>query len=562
MKQIFIIVFAILLSSPVSAQTSKTSKTKTRSTVTQKTGTGKKTTSTKTSKKTKSANKKTNTVNKTNKTVYTNSSIKGLEKQRSQIQQKIREQEQALKANQADVKQRLQNLMVLNSAIEERQKNIETIQKDITHIDGDIDILKAQLSTLQDQLKDRKLKYIKSMRYMARYRKVQDKLMFVFSAKNFSEMFRRMRFVRQYADYQRAQGDLVKSKQDQVNEKYQQLETVKGQKNALLSKGKKERIALEGQQDEQKKMVSSLQQQQKSIQGIIAEQHKKDAALNAQIDRLIAIEVEKARARAEAEAKRKAAAEAAAKKRADELARKKAAAEAAAKENARRIAEAKEREAKAKAEARAAALEAEKARREDAREANLRAAAERKARAEQAAREAETQRLAAERKAAAEAERSEREIAEATKVNEEGMRMSTVDRMLSGGFEANKGRLPMPITGKYKVVSHFGQYAVEGLRNVTLDNKGINIMGSPGCMARSIYDGEVSAVFSFSGTMVVMVRHGSYISVYCNLKSVGVNKGQKVSTGQVLGSVGTDNVLQFQLRKETSKLNPEAWLRR
>ena len=559
MKHILIIILAILVSAPMSSQTKKTSKTTTRVTTTQK---QQKTTSKRTTTVRKKGSSQKSSSTQTNKAVYTNSSIKGLEKQRSQIQQKIREQEQALKVNQADVKKRLQNLLVLNTAIEERQKSIENIQKDITHIDGDIDILKAQLNTLKDQLKDRKLKYVKSMRYMARYRKVQDKLMFVFSAKNFSEMFRRIRFVRPYADYQKAQGELVKSKQDQVNEKYQQLEEVKGQKNMLLSKDKKERIALEGQQDEQKKMVSSLQQQQKSIQGIIAEQHKKDAALNAQIDRLIAIEVEKARARAEAEAKRKAAAEAAAKKRADELARKKAAAEAAARENARRVAEAKEREEKAKAEARAAAQEAERARREDAKEANLRAAAERKARAEQAAREAETERLAAERKAVAEAERSEREIAEATKAKEEGMRMSTVDRMLSGGFEANKGRLPMPITGKYKVVSHFGQYAVEGLRNVTLDNKGINILGSPGCMARSIYDGEVSAVFSFSGTMVVMVRHGSYISVYCNLKSVSVNKGQKVTTAQVLGSVGNDNVLQFQLRKETSKLNPEAWLRR
>lgn len=558
MRKIIIIIFAILICTPSPAQTRKN----TRQTVTQKAKTTKKKTTTTTTTRKKTGKKSTASSKQTNKSVYTNSSIRGLEKQRSQIQQQIREQEKALKANQADVKQRLQNLMVLNSAIEERQKSIETIQKDITHIDGDIDILRAQLNTLKDQLKDRKLKYVQSMRYMARYRKVQDKLMFVFSAKNFAEMFRRMRFVRQYADYQKAQGELVKSKQEQVNEKYQQLETVKGQKNVLLSKDRKERQELEGQQDEQKKMVSSLQKQQKSIQGIIAEQHKKDAALNAQIDRLIAIEVEKARARAEAEAKRKAAAEAAAKKRADEIARKKAAAEAAAKENARRIAEAKEREAKAKAEARAAAAEAEKAKKEDAREASLRAAAERKARAEQAAREAEAERVAAERKAKAEAERTEREMAEASKESDEGMRMSTVDRMLSGGFEANKGRLPMPITGSYKIVSHFGVNTVEGLPGVTLDNKGINIMGKPGCMARSVYDGEVSAIFGLSGLMVVMVRHGSFISVYCNLKSVGVSKGQKVKTGQVLGSVGPDNILQFQLRRLNTKLNPESWLRR
>ena len=555
MKRLILIISLCVLALSVPAQSKKTTRTATRTTTTKRPSAQ--------TRKATTAKKKTKTpVKQTGKQAISTPSIKGLEKQRTQIQQQIRVQEQALKANQADVKKRLENLLVLNTAIEERQKSIEGIQKDITQIDGDIEILKAQLNTLESQLKDRKLKYVQSMRYMARYRKVQDKLMFIFSAKNFAEMFRRIRFVHQYADYQKAQGELVKSKQDQVNEKYQQLETVKGQKNTLLSRDRKERVALQGQQDEQQKMVSSLRQQQKTIQGIIDEQRKKDAALNAQIDRLIAIEVEKARARAEAEAKRKAAVEAAAKKRADELARKKAASEAAARENERRIAEAKEREAKAKAEAREADIAAEKAKREETREAALRAAADRKARAEQAAREAETARLAAERKAKAEAERSEQEIAAATKTHEEGMRMSTVDRMLSGGFEANKGRLPMPITGAYKIVSRFGQNTVEGLKNVTLDNKGINILGKPGCMARSIYDGEVSAVFGFAGTMVVMVRHGSYISVYCNLKSVGVTKGQKVTTGQALGSIANDNILQFQLRRETAKLNPEPWLRK
>ena len=69
-------------------------------------------------------------------------------------------------------------------------------------------------------------------------------------------------------------------------------------------------------------------------------------------------------------------------------------------------------------------------------------------------------------------------------------------------------------------------------------------------------------MFSFGGTMVVMVRHGSYISVYCNLSSVSVHRGQKVSTRQILGRVAGDNILQFQLRRETAKLNPESWLGR
>lgn len=508
------------------------------------------------------AEKKTTARKKPTKTVrYTNSSIKGLESQRRQIQKKIKQQEKALRTNQSDVKKRLQDLLILNTAINDRQKSIDSIAADIHHLNGNIGIIKSQLQTLQTQLAERKRKYVKSMAYMTRSHTIQDKIMFIFSAKNFAQMYRRFQFVRDYATYQRAQGEGLKAKQAQVEEKHVQLQSAKGRKNNLLYKGKKEKETLEGQQVEQKQMVSNLQKQQKTIQDVIAQQRKKDAVLNAEIDKLIAIEVAKAKARAEAEARRKAALAEAARKRAAEVARKKAEAEAAARENERRIAEAKAREERLKAEARAAAAAAEKARQEKS-AAQAQAAAEARAAAEQIAREAQAARVAAERKAVSDAARNKEFIARAQKQADESLRMSSVDRMLSGGFEANRGRLPIPITGGYRIVSHFGQYNVVGLKNVTLDNKGVNILGSPGCKARAIYDGEVSAVMTYAGTTVVMVRHGSYISVYCNLGSVNVSQGQKVKARQVLGSVGRDNILQFQLRNGTAKLNPESWLGR
>lgn len=539
MKKQLLALLLVVFTMSLSAQTRRKA-TNSRHTTTKKVTTNnkKRTTTPK-----RPAGKKTTTKGKA--PSYSTPAIKGLQAERNQIQQKIRQQEQALRANQADVKKRLQDLLVLNTQIDERQKNIEGIQKDIHGIDNNIGILTVQLQNLQSQLDQHKEKYIKSLQYSAKHHNVQENMMFIFSAESLTQLYRRMRFVKEYAAYQKAQGDIIKMKQQQIGEKNQQLKVVKGQKNTLLYKGQQEKKALEGQQGEQKKVVASLQQQQKTIQSVIAEQRQKDAELNKKIDALIAEEVAKARARAAAEAKRRAEAAAEAKRKAEELARKKAAAEAAARENARRIAEAKAREERLKAEARAAERAADAAKRKEA---------------EQLAREAEAARVATERKAQAEEERNQRDISNARKSVEDAQRMNSVDRMMSGGFEANKGRLPMPITGSYRIVSHFGQYNVEGLKNVTLDNKGINILGSSGCQARAIYDGEVSAVFGFSGSMVVMVRHGAYISVYCNLRSVNVSKGQKVSTRQTLGAVGADNILQFQLRRETAKLNPEAWL--
>ena len=431
--------------------------------------------------------------------------VQALEKERKKIQQQIKEQERRLANTQKDVKKRLQNLMILNTEIAGKRRTIDTIRHDINHLDGEIETLSIQLEELQKMLADCKKRYVKSMRYMHRNRSAQSQMMFIFSADNFAQMFRRLRFMREYAAYQHVQGDEVKAQQEEVNNKFLEISVAKDHKAQLLAKGERERQALEGKQTEQQNVVKSLQKEQKTIQSIIAQQKKKDAALNAQIDRLIAEEVARQKARAEAEARRRA--------------------EAAARE--RELAEAKAREEKARAEAMAAK---DKKSREEA---------------ERRVREAEEKRVAAQRKA-------------------ESMPMTppSEDVRISGNFESNRGRLPMPITGPYRVVSHFGQYNVEGLHNVTLDNKGINIKGENGAQARSIFDGEVSGVFSFGGTMVVMVRHGSYISVYCNLASVNVHRGQRVSTRQSLGRVGTDNILQFQLRKETAKLNPESWLGR
>ena len=71
---------------------------------------------------------------------------------------------------------------------------------------------------------------------------------------------------------------------------------------------------------------------------------------------------------------------------------------------------------------------------------------------------------------------------------------------------------------------------MEGLRNVKLDNKGIDIQGKPGAQARAIFDGKVAAVFQLNGLFNVLIRHGNYISVYCNLSSASVKSGDMVKT--------------------------------
>ncbi len=467
-----------------------------------------------------------------------NGSIQGLKDEQSKVQKNIKAKEKELQTNKATVKKRFQDLLLIESQINDQKQRVDSIERDIAALDKDINLLQAQLETLQKQLDERKEKYIKSLRYMTRHHSFEDKLMFIFSAHNFAEALRRLRFVKEYASFQRAQGELLKKKQEQVEEKQKQLKDARSKKSDLLAKVEEEREALETKYAEHEKTVKTLEKQQKTIQSVLTDEKKKDAALNAKIEKLIAEEL----ARQQELARKQAEEEAEAKRRAEELARKQAEAEALERENQQRIAAAKAEEQKAK-------------------EAAAKASEEEKAVAEQKAKEAEANRIAAEKKASADTERSNKAVEKAKDASEVAM-YTSVDQKLSSDFESNKGRLPIPITGTYRIVSRFGQYNVEGLKDVTLDNKGINILGTKGCQARSIFDGEVTGVANIGGSWLVLVRHGRYISVYCNLRSVSVKKGQQVAARQTLGAVGADNILQFQLRKETVKLNPEQWLGR
>lgn len=398
--------------------------------------------------------------------------IRELESQRNELQQQIAESETLLRSTKKDVKSQLDNLALLTGQIGERKKYIAAIERDMKVLNDEIYTLTRQLRTLRKELKDKKDKYEASVQYLYRNKSIQEKLMFIFSAENLSQTYRRLRYVREYADFQRLQAIEIERKQKQVNAKKTELETTRSAKEKLLKESEAEKQKLEKQEKERQTLVANLKKKQRGIQNEINKKKRSAQKLNAQIDRLIEAEIEKARKRAEEEARKKAA---------------------------------KEGKPAPKKQA-------------------------------------------------------------VKKGQVEKFNMNNEDRRLSGSFEKNKGILPMPITGPYVIVSHYGQYPVAGLRNVKLDNKGIDIKGKSGAKARAIFDGEVSAIFKYNGLNNILVRHGNYISVYCNLSAVSVKKGDKVSTKQSLGTVHQDAsgnvVLHFQLRKETAKLNPEGWLGR
>lgn len=187
----------------------------------------------------------------------------------------------------------------------------------------------------------------------------------------------------------------------------------------------------------------------------------------------------------------------------------------------------------------------------------------------EAERRAEQQRKEKERKAAAGKGKKNNSTAATTSRNTARETSgNAASRALSGSFESNKGRLLFPVRGRYTIVRGFGRMRHPELPEVVIDNPGIDISANDGARARSIFEGTVSGIFSQDGfNKVVMVRHGSYISIYANLSSINVKVGDKVRANQDLGTIYRDPqydnrpVLHFELRRERSKLNPLQWIK-
>jgi septal ring factor EnvC (AmiA/AmiB activator) len=138
---------------------------------------------------------------------------------------------------------------------------------------------------------------------------------------------------------------------------------------------------------------------------------------------------------------------------------------------------------------------------------------------------------------------------------------------MSGAFQSNKGKMPVPITGAYLLVDKFGERnAVEGKGSVMINNGGITLKGTKGAKARAIFEGTVSTVFHHNDYTCVLVRHDKYISVYCNVENVRVKSGDEIKAGTIIGDVTTDAgdgnpKLLFQLYRERTLLNPAEWLK-
>lgn len=143
-------------------------------------------------------------------------------------------------------------------------------------------------------------------------------------------------------------------------------------------------------------------------------------------------------------------------------------------------------------------------------------------------------------------------------------KLTPEEQLISDDFAKNKGKLPWPVTQGF-ISEKFGLNTHPVYKRVEMVNDGVSITTSVNSDIRCVFDGVVSELMFAPGfNNVVLIRHGSYLTLYTNLVDITVKKGQKVKTKEIIGKVAHDSdkgsVLNFQVWKDMIKLDPELWL--
>ena len=375
-------------------------------------------------------------------------SINDLRKEKEKTTKEIDYINNLLKETDKNAKTSINRLSILERKLVLQASLISNINFELSYLDSTINRSSQNLDSLNADLISIKNRYAEMIRYARRNQNQNNQLVFLLSADDFNQAYKRFAYLKQYADYRRTQVEEINQLKEKLGELVVDLNKKKSDKELLLSSKINQSETYARQKTEQKAYYASLQKKDKDLRKKLENQQKNAMKLEQEIQRSIA------------------------------------------------------------EEARKSAVKTSKA---------------------------------------------------------PGVKPSPELKNLSDDFSMNKGKLPWPLQ-RGLITDHFGEHPDLVLKHVMRKNSGIDITTESGAKARAVFKGEVTKVLAMGGNWAIILRHGSYLSVYSNLSGVSVQVGQKVQTKQDLGTVFTDReddnrtVLKFQLWYENSKLDPEKWI--
>ena len=341
----------------------------------------------------------------------------------------------------------LNRLKTLKQKIEIRSQLIRTIQKELGFINEERTLSLNQKKLLQSELEALKKSYALLIRQSYKSARHFNRLLFLFSSRDFQQAYKRVALIKQISKYRKSQATKIELKQEKIVQNIARLERHKKIKERLVEETKSEKKLFNQEKIAKSIGLAALSEKEKQLKQEVDEKKLQKEKIQKEIQRIIAEEIKK---------------------------------------------------------------------------------------------------------------RTEKE-----KITKFAPTPETI--MLSKSFASNKTILPWPVS-KGIVISKFGSQKHPVLNGVLVENNGIEIATEANAACRSVFDGVVSSILTMpNGTIVIMIRHGEYISVYTNLSESYVEKGEQVKTKDLLGLVYTSKsggvtVIDFQLWKGAQKVDPQTWL--
>lgn len=232
--------------------------------------------------------------------------VKQLEAQRKKALEQIETTSKMLNETKKTQQSSVNKIVLINRNIQERQTLISSINQEVEVLDEQMNQLNTEKEELQNQLKLIKNDYAKMLQQSQSQQSFQNKLMFVFSAKTFSQTIRRLRYLKEYSDYRKQQAIKIQNIAQGIEIKNDSLNIYKNRQLNVVRQKTAETDKLTVDKKKENQIVSELSKKQKELESEIDKQKKKANELNAKIENLIAQEIARADAKRKAEEERKA----------------------------------------------------------------------------------------------------------------------------------------------------------------------------------------------------------------------------------------------------------------
>ncbi len=221
-----------------------------------------------------------------------------LQKTKKQLEEDIRYTTRLLEETHRTKQNSLNKVILLNRQIEKRQSLISAISDEVDQIQVQMELQSRNISGLSEELKKMKNEYARMIYYAYKNLNAYNRLLFIFSAEDFNQAYRRLLYYQQYSAYRRTQAELIRDAQMTINRKQKELEETKEQKLTLARSKESEKGQLTQEKEEKDKTVQQLSQKEKELEATLREKQKTAQKLEREIEKLITAEIKAASDRA------------------------------------------------------------------------------------------------------------------------------------------------------------------------------------------------------------------------------------------------------------------------